>query len=102
DQGIVERVSRGRGTRYILSKKYYAFAGQKGAYTRERGLDRETNKSLILTHLEYHGGKGVIQEFQQALRGLTRHQIGSLLKELKQEGKIRFVGERKSGHWEKT
>lgn len=102
DQGIVERISRGRGTRYILSKKYYAFAGQKGAYTRERGLDRETNKSLILSHLEHHGGKGVIQEFQQALRGLTRHQIGSLLKELKQEGKIRFVGERKFGHWERT
>jgi ATP-dependent DNA helicase RecG len=45
DQGIIEPVSHGE---FILSRSLYAFLGQKGTYTRKRGLDRETNKSLLL------------------------------------------------------
>jgi ATP-dependent DNA helicase RecG len=100
-QGLVEKVSRGRGTRYILSKKYYTVAGQKGAYTRKRGLNRETNKALILTHLEHHG-RGTFQEFHEALDGLNRNQIHGLLNELREEGKIRHVGPRRYGYWEKV
>ncbi len=100
-QGLVEKVSRGRGTRYILSKKYYTVSGHKGTYTRKRGLNRETNKALILTHLEHHG-RGTIQEFHEALDGLNRNQIHGLLNELREEGKIRYLGPRRYGHWEKV
>jgi ATP-dependent DNA helicase RecG len=100
-ESLVEKVSRGRGTRYILSKKYYAVAGQKGTYTRTRGLDRETNKALILTHLDHHG-QGTIKEFEEVLAPLNRNQIHGLLKELRDEKKIRYVGSRRSGYWEKV
>ncbi len=44
-QGLVEQVGgRGKGAHYILSKDYYSFIGEKGTYTRKKGLDRETNK----------------------------------------------------------
>jgi ATP-dependent DNA helicase RecG len=101
-QGVVELIGRGRGTRYILSKRYYTFVGQKGKYTRSKGLDRETNKALILKHLENHGGRGKIGEFEEVLPNLTRPQIHGLLKELKGEGKMRHVGGKRHGHWETT
>ena len=47
--GIIENVSRGR---YILSRSLYSFLGEKGVYTRKRGLDRETNRALLLKHIK--------------------------------------------------
>jgi ATP-dependent DNA helicase RecG len=47
ENGIVERVSRGRGQRYVLSRRFYQFIGQAGVDTRKRGLDRDTNKVLL-------------------------------------------------------
>jgi len=103
EQGIVEQVGgRGAGSRYILSKRFYTFLGEKGNYTREKGLDRETNKELILKHLNNHNGRGVITEFEQVLQNLSRHQIHSLLKALKKENLIEHVGGRRNGYWIKT
>ena len=102
DQRVVELIGRGRGTRYILSKRFYTFAGQRGKYTRSRGLDRETNKALIVRHLELHGRRGTIQEFEEVLPNLTRPQIHGLLKELKAEHRVRRVGGKRYGHWEKS
>lgn len=96
---VVEITGRGRGTRYILSRRLSAFIGRKGAYTRKRGLDRETNKALLMRHLENFGRAG-IKEFEEALPGLTRGQIHTLLRVLRQEGKIRRVGERRGSKWE--
>lgn len=99
EKGIIELLSKGRGAHYILSKKFYTFSGNAGIYTRHRGLDRETNKALLLNHLKHHR-KGTIKEFQEVLPTLTRDQIHSLLKELKKEKHVRFVGQKKSGYWE--
>jgi ATP-dependent DNA helicase RecG len=44
---VVERIGR----KYMLSRKYYEFVDQKGVCTRKRGLDRETNKQLLLKHI---------------------------------------------------
>lgn len=48
EAGILEKYSRGRGVRYLFSRAYYDFIGKSGAYTRKRGLDRDTNKELLL------------------------------------------------------
>jgi ATP-dependent DNA helicase RecG len=37
--------------KYMLFRKYYEFVDRKGVYTRKRGLDRETNKQLLLKHI---------------------------------------------------
>jgi ATP-dependent DNA helicase RecG len=47
EPGIVESVGRGRGVRYILSRRFYAALSKKGVYTRRKELDRETNKQLL-------------------------------------------------------
>jgi ATP-dependent DNA helicase RecG len=100
ESGIVEMVGRGKGSRFILSRQFYGFLGKKGVYTRKRGLDRETNKALLLRHIHDNAKDGTgFQELVQVLPALSRNQIQTLLRELKREGRIRIVGRTKSGRW---
>lgn len=52
DLGVIKRVGHGRGTKSILCRQYYKLSGQSGVYTRRRGLDKETNKELLLRHIK--------------------------------------------------
>ena len=100
DSGVIEQISRGRGTRYILSRKFYEFIDKKGVYTRKRGLDRETNKALLLKHISDNDKEGSkFREFKQVLPGLSEDQIKSLLKELKREGLVYCTGKTRSALW---
>jgi ATP-dependent DNA helicase RecG len=97
DEGVIERVGRGRGVRYIISGKFYRLAGQHGRYTRKRGLDQETNKALLLKHLERAGAVGApMAEFEEVLPAVSRRNILRLLQELRDEGKAQAKG---SGRW---
>jgi hypothetical protein len=74
--------------------------GKKGVYTRKRGLDRETNKMLLLKHIEDNRSDGSrFEEFRQVLPALSRNQIQRLLKELKSGGRIRVVGRTNAALW---
>ena len=50
--GIIESVGKGRGTKYILSQRYYETIGQSGKHTRLKGLSRDQIKALILNHIK--------------------------------------------------
>lgn len=91
ENGFVEKVGRGRGTKFILSKKYYEHVGKKGEYTRRKGLDKEANKLLIIEHLKNYK-KGYIEDFVEALRDIPRYTINRYLRELKEGGKIELIG----------
>ena len=74
--------------------------GRGGAYTRKRGLDRETNKTLLLRHIEDSAAAGTrLEELQQVLPGLSRHQVQTLLRELKRDGRIEVKGTTKAARW---
>ena len=38
--GAVERIGKGRGNRYLLSRRLHAEIGEKGTYTRKNSLGR--------------------------------------------------------------
>jgi ATP-dependent DNA helicase RecG len=100
EQGIIERIGRGRGVRFILSREFHEFLGKAGAYTRRKGLDRETNKELLLKHAEESPLPGAaMKDFEQVLPALSRRQILLLLQELRQEGKIHPEGQRRTARW---
>ena len=99
ESGAIERTGTGRGIKYILSKKFYSLTAKRGKYTSRRGLDRETNKELLIKHL-HHFEKGTLQEFYQVLPSLSRHQIYNLLKSLKGEGRVRVIGKTSGSYWE--
>jgi ATP-dependent DNA helicase RecG len=98
--GAVESIGRGRGTRYILARGLYAALGSKGVYTRTKGLDRGTNKALLLKHIRDNTASGAqMEEFRQVLPALSRSQIQVLLRELRREGSIHSVGLTKAARW---
>jgi ATP-dependent DNA helicase RecG len=100
EMGAVERIGRGRGVRYILSRALYAHLGKKGVYTRKRGLDAETNKELLLKHLRGSVADGSPQsELAQVLPALSRRQVWKLLSELRSEGRARMEGTRRGARW---
>ena len=100
DTGVVETVGRGRGVRYLLSRRFYRFAGSPGAYSRRRGLDRNTNKMLLLRHIQSAERRGcALAELQDVLPGLSRSQVQGLLRELRGDGDIHVVGRTRAARW---
>ncbi|WP_434479428.1 ATP-binding protein [Gemmatimonas sp.] len=98
--GAVESVGRSRGVRFILSRGVYAALGGKGTYTRKRGLDRATNKALLLKHIRDNATAGSqMEEFRQVLPALKRSQIQVLLRELRTEGSVHNVGTTRAARW---
>ncbi len=95
--GIIEKSAKNN---YILGRKYYTAIKKKGVYTRKKGLDRETNKALLLKHIKDNNAEGSrLEEFYQVLPGYDRSQIQVFLRELKDEGKIHVHGKTRAGKW---
>jgi ATP-dependent DNA helicase RecG len=98
--GAVESIGRGKGTRYLLSKRLYAALGAKGEYTRKRGLDHETNKALLEKHLLGQGDAGSpLAELRQVLPSESERGVQHLLEELRREGRILLRGQRRWARW---
>ena len=100
DVGAVESIGRGRGVRHILSRGFYAQIGQQGTYTRKRGLDRETNKELLLKHLRGLSPNGCrLSELCMVLPSLSESMVQRFLWELRFEGRVILKGQRRWARW---
>ncbi len=94
--GVIERVDR----KLFLSRQFYEFIDKKGVYTRKRGLDRETNKQLLLKHIRDNQKSGSrLKELKDVLPDLTHNQIQTLLKEMKSDGLIHPQGQTNAAKW---
>lgn len=100
EEGIAERVPSGKARDVVLARKFYSAIGKEGVHTRKRGLDRETNKELLLRHLKDSEPKGArMEELLQVLPALDRHLVRSLLRNLEAENRVRVVGTTKAARW---
>lgn len=99
EAGAVESLGRGRGVRYLLSRSFHASLGKKGAYTRKRGLDHETNKALLEKHLRENPKGAPLSELCQVLPSLSESAIQRLLGELREEGRASLRGNRRWARW---
>lgn len=96
DVGAIERVGR----KLILSRALYADLGQPGVYTRRKGLDHETQKELLLTHLRASAVEGSpLAELVQVLPQLGDRKVQLLLGELRAEGRVGLQGQRRWARW---
>ena len=95
--GIVEHIGR---KKYVLARSLYAATGKTGVHTRHVGLDRDTNKELLLKHIRQNNEVGTpFKELQQVLPGLNRNQIQVLMRELKEDGKVVCKGKTSAARW---
>jgi len=94
--GAIERIGR----KYMLSRKFYEFVDRKGVYTRKRGLDRETNKQLLLKHIKDNKNQGSqFRDLKEVLPSLSRDQVKKILAEMKREKMICVVGKTSAARW---
>ena len=98
--GAVKVMGHGKGTRYLLSEGLYAALGAKGTHTRKKGLDRDTNKALLLKHLVKQGDGGApLAELRQVLPALTEVAVQTLLQELRNDGQVVLEGQKRWARW---
>ena len=97
EMGIVEHIGR---KKYVLARSLYAATGKTGVHTRHVGLDRDTNKELLLKHIRQNNEVGTpFRELQQVLPSQSRSQIQKLLRELRTAGKVISVGNTSAARW---
>jgi ATP-dependent DNA helicase RecG len=96
--GIIEKVGQGRGSRYILSHRYYSDADSLGAHTRLKGLTREVKREIIMGHLRKNG-RVTNSELQEAMLEMQMVEISTLLKGMAKDGLIEHKGPRRYGYW---
>jgi ATP-dependent DNA helicase RecG len=95
--GLVEHVSRNK---FVLARSLYEVADQTGVHTRLVGLDRDTNKELILKHIRRNREQGTpFRELEQVLPSHSRNQIKVLVRELHQADLIYVVGKTSAARW---
>ena len=98
--GLLERMSRGRGSRLILSRTFSQAIGESATYTRRKGLDQGQNKLLLLNHLRDQGAKGAaLPELAQVLPLLKKRQVQHLLRLLAHERKALPSGKGPGTPW---
>jgi ATP-dependent DNA helicase RecG len=99
-KGLLERAGRGKGAHFVLARRLYAFLGEKGVYTRKKGLDHQTKKELLLKHITVNRRDGSpVRDLTQVLPAEEYHAVQRLLQELKREDRIHVVGKTKAGRW---
>lgn len=95
--GLVEHSGRNK---YVLARGLYEAVGKSGVHTRLVGLDRETNKELLLKHIRDNEASGSpFKELEQVLPGLSLGQLKYLIQELKGAGLIYAVGKTSGARW---
>lgn len=95
--GIVEHIGRNK---YVLARSLYAAVGKSRIHTRVVGLDRDTNKELLLKHIRQNNAVGTpFKELQQVLPGHSRNQIRVLMRELRDSGKVYSTGKTSAARW---
>lgn len=97
EMGIVEHVGRNK---YVLARGLYNVVGKAGIHTRMIGLDRDTNKELLLKHIHNASKHGSpFRELQQVLPEQSRNQLQVLLRELQESGRIYCDGHGRGAKW---
>lgn len=95
--GLVEHVSRNK---FVLARSLYEATGKSGVHTRLLGLDRDTNKELILKHIRKNGENGTpFKELEQVLPSHSRNQIRVLMRELQKSDLVYIVGKTSAAKW---
>lgn len=99
ESGLVEAHGSGRGRTYTLSARVYRRDGKKAGYIRQAGFDPIQQEQMVLSYIEKHGR--IKRAEVMELCRITKDQAYKLLRLLKEQGKIKQMGERKGATYER-
>lgn len=99
DRGLVEARGEGRGRSYHLSAALYGQLGEQAQYVRARGFDEIQQEQMVLTFVDKHGS--ITRREATDLCQIDSERASRLLRGLRDEGKLRLVGEKRSSRYVK-
>ena len=98
--GLIERVGYGKGTHYVLSSRYYDYAGKQVTRPTRTTPEREAEKALVLEHITEQGQQGsALSELRELLPHLSAGQVQRLLARLREEGQVHPLGRTRYTRW---
>jgi Predicted transcriptional regulator containing an HTH domain and an uncharacterized domain shared with the mammalian protein Schlafen len=99
-KGLLESTGRGRATRYLLPKRYFEMRGERGAYTRRKGLTLAAEMELLHQHLVENSAAGSpISELEQVLGDRSRTYVTARMHDLKKANRAHLRGKLKQARW---
>lgn len=101
DQGVLCSRGTGRGTAYFFAPRFLDLPGRARISQSQPDLDRERLKAAILRRIVSNGERGTrFEELRRELPpALSRDQIRTLVRELKDEGAILAEGATRASKW---
>jgi len=95
---VVDRFGSGPGTRYALSARVQGALGSEATYTRERGLAREAQRSIVMQHAVKFGR--IDNETVRKLVEVSVAEATNLLRTLESRGLLVQQGKRRWAYYE--
>ncbi|EKE20458.1 MAG: hypothetical protein ACD_7C00573G0002 [uncultured bacterium] len=98
---LIENIGKGRGSKYILSSKYYEYEGKLWKHTQLVGASRDEKKLLILKHLKKVGKVGAQRsDFHNIFtENISKKEMDNILQELRRNDEIFARGKGLSSYW---
>lgn len=97
ERGLLEVRGAGKGRTYHLAASVYKRLGEPGGYVRTRGFDALQHEQMILSFVKAHGE--ITRRQTADLCQLSPDQAGRLLRRLRQEGRLKLIGDRRTARY---
>lgn len=92
---LIERVGKTRSQYYILSKDYYAFTDQRGAYTNEKPIEEIQVLTTVIQHFSVYETAKMADFEKLFFNKLNRHQVRYAIDKFVKNGALTVSGTKK-------
>ena len=99
DRGLLEARGRTSGRSYHLAASLYRRFGELAQYVRARGFDQIQQEQMVLTFVDRHGS--IARREAADLCRIDSERASRLLRRLRDEGKLRLIGHKRSARYVK-
>lgn len=100
EHGLIEREGRGTGVRYVLSPRFYEYAGAASARIARGTIARAKNKDVLVERIAGAADEGIpLQDLLPLLPTLAERSVQRLLAELAAEGSVHSTGRGRAARW---
>ena len=100
ENGLLESRGERKGRSYHLAASLYSRLGESAQYVRTRGFDKIQHEQMVLTFVERHGA--ISRKETSELCQIDAPQASYLLRRLRDQGKLRMEGTRRTAVYVKA
>lgn len=100
ERGLLEARGESRARTYHMSAALYRQLGESAEYVRTKGFDQIQQREMVLVFVSQHGS--ISRREAADLCQITPLQAGQILRQLRDQGELMMVGERRGARYKPT